>query len=196
MRAFGVLFVVAASVGLAAQGGPALSAQLADAFDKKLTDVRLGKPADPKGRTTRFLETELNSFLKFKGAGILPVGLTDPVFTLQAGSRVTARAVVDLDVIRQKKSSGGWFDPTSYITGKIPLTATGTLSTGDGLGRVEIERIEMSGVPVPRTLLQQILTFYTTSPEHPDGTRLDDTYELPANIRRVDVAPGRFTVVQ
>ena len=42
---------------------------------------------------------------------------------------VSGRAVVDLDVVRQKKSSGGWFDPTSYLTGQLPVTASGRASS-------------------------------------------------------------------
>ena len=46
-----------------------------------------------------------------------------------SAGRLSGRAVVDLDVIRKKKSSGGWFDPTSYLTGTLPVTASGVLRT-------------------------------------------------------------------
>ncbi len=32
--------------------------------------------------------------------------------------KVSGKAIVDLDVVRRKQSSGGWFDPTSYLTGQ------------------------------------------------------------------------------
>ncbi len=53
--------------------------------------------------------------------------------------KVSGKAIVDLDVVRQKQSSGGWFDPTSYLTGKLPVTASGRIVTWDGKGKFELE---------------------------------------------------------
>jgi hypothetical protein len=183
--------------GMAARAPDLLSRQLADAFDRKLTDVlRYGAAPSPRPRTTLFAERELNSYLRFKATDQLPVGLTEPAFTLMGHNRVSARAIVDLDLIRQKQGTGGWFDPVSYLTGRIPIEAEGLVYTGGGKGRAEVERVEALGIPVPKLLLQQILTFYTAAPEDPDGASLDDTYVLPAQIQRLDVQAGRVTVVQ
>ena len=52
---------------------------------------------------------------------------------------MSGNAIVDLDVVRQKQSSGGWFDPTSYLTGKLPVTASGRIVTWNGKGNFELE---------------------------------------------------------
>jgi len=174
-----------------------LTPQLAAAFEKKIVAVQAN--ADQAGKTprpTQFTEAETNSYLKFKSGPLLPTGLAEPEITLHGEGRVAGRAVVDLDVVRQKQSSGGWFDPTSYMTGKLPVSATGRIVTADGKGRFELERADISGIPVPKSLLAQMVNYFTRTANNPAGSSIDDTFELPADIRRIDVATGRFTVVQ
>ena len=174
-----------------------LTTRLADSFEKKIVAVQANAETTSKTpRPTPFSEDETNSYLKFKSGPLLPTGLTEPVITLHGEGRVTGRAVVDLDVVRQKQSSGGWFDPTSYLTGKLPVSAVGRIVTADGKGRVELERAEVSGIPVPKSLLAQMVNYFTRTAANPGGATIDDTFELPAEIRRIDIATGRFTVVQ
>lgn len=174
-----------------------LSRKLAEAFEKKIVLVqRQSETPSKTARSTSFSQDELNSYLKFKATGLLPTGLTEPAITLFDNDRVTGRAVVDLDIVRQKQGSGSWFDPTSYLTGKLPVMATGTIVSGDGKGRFEFERVEVSGVPVPKALLAQMVNYFTKTANNPRGSSIDDTFELPAKIRRVDVDAGRFTLNQ
>lgn len=174
-----------------------LTPRLAESFEKKIVAVQANADTEAKAlRPTQFTEDETNSYLKFKSGPLLPTGLTEPVITLHGEGRVTGRAVVDLDIVRQKQSSGGWFDPTSYLTGKLPVSAVGRIVTADGKGRFELERADISGVPVPKSLLGQMVNYFTRTASNPQGSSIDDTFELPADIRRIDVATGRFTVVQ
>lgn len=174
-----------------------LTRKLGDAFEKKIVLVqRQSETASKTPRSTSFSQDELNSYLKFKATGLLPTGLTEPAMTLFDNDRVTGRAVVDLDIVRQKQGSGSWFDPTSYLTGKLPVMATGTIVTGDGKGRFEFERVEVSGVPVPKALLAQMVNYFTKTADNPRGSSIDDTFELPAKVRGIDVDAARFTLIQ
>lgn len=175
-----------------------LTPQLAAAFEKKIVAVQANEKVKAKAeRPTQFSEAETNSYLKFKSGPLLPTGLAEPVITLHGQGRVTGRAVVDLDVVRQKQSSGGWFDPTSYLTGKLPVSAVGRIVTADGKGRFELERADISGIPVPKSLLAQMVNYFTRTADNPGGSSIDDTFELPAGIRRIDLATaGRFTIIQ
>jgi hypothetical protein len=102
---------------------------------------------------------------------------------------------VDLDAVRKQKTRG-WMDPMSYLTGKLPLTARGTLSTKDGVGRFELESAELSGVTVPKGLIQELLSFYSKTPENPNGINMDDPFELPSRIREIRVGKSQSTIVQ
>ena len=81
--------------------------------------------------------------------------------------KVSGKAIVDLDVVRQKQSSGGWFDPTSYLTGKLPVTASGRIVTWNGKGKFELESAEVSGVPIPRSFVAQMVNFFTRTADNP-----------------------------
>ena len=54
----------------------------------------------------------------------------------------------------------------------------------------------MSGLPVPKTLLQELVSFYTRTADHPKGVNLDDPFELPAKIKQIEVGQAQAVVVQ
>jgi hypothetical protein len=196
MRATTALFVALGAFGGLTSAADVLTPQLADAFAKKIVLVQ--KQADEKAakRSTAFTQAETNSYLKFQAGDLLPTGLTQPELTMIGQGKVSGKAVVDLDVVRQKQSSGGWFDPTSYLTGKLPVTASGRIVTWDGKGKFELESAEVSGVPIPKSFLAQMVNFFTRTTDNPRGSSIDDTFELPANIQRIDVDASRWTVHQ
>lgn len=152
----------------------------------------------PRARQTSILEREVNSYLRYQLREQVPVGVIDPVITIVGDGRVTGTATVDLDEVKkgQKSSGGGLFDPMSYIGGQMPVTAAGTLQTQNGTGRFVLESASISGVPIPKTFLQQVVTYYSRTPENPSGLNLDDAFELPARIREIRVQPGQAIVVQ
>jgi hypothetical protein len=185
---------IASSLAAAAD---VLTPQLADAFEKKI--VLIQKQSEQKSarqRSTAFTQAETNSYLKFKAGDLMPTGLTQPELTIHGAGRVSGRAIVDLDIVRQKQSSGGWFDPTSYLTGKLPVTASGKIVTWDGKGKFELERAEVSGLPIPKSFLAQMVNFFTRTADNPKGSSIDDVFELPSEIRSIDVDASRWTVHQ
>ena len=174
-----------------------LTRTLSDAFAKKIVVVQqLAEEESARDRATTFTQDETNSYLKFGAVDLLPTGLTQPELTMIGQGRVSGKAVVDLDVVRKKQSSGGWFDPTSYLTGQLPVTATGRIVTADGKGRFELDTAEVSGVPIPKSFLGQMVNFFTRTADNPKGSSIDDTFELPAKIQRIDVEQGRFVLHQ
>jgi hypothetical protein len=183
--------------GVAVSATDVLTRQHGDAFAKKVVAVQNhANEGVNKPLATSFTQVETNSYLKYNATELLPTGLTQPEITMHGQNRVSAKAIVDLDIVRQKQSSGGWFDPTSYLTGKLLVTAAGRVITGDGKGRVELESAEVSGVPIPRTFLNQMVNFFTRTEDNPRGSTVDDVFELPAKIKRIDSEQGRFTVHQ
>jgi hypothetical protein len=191
---FALVCVFLAGILMAAD---VLTPQLGDAFARKVVIVQEHANRGVKTpRSTAFTQAETNSYLKYNAKDLLPTGMTQPEITLIGQGRLSGKAIIDLDVVRQKSSSGGWFDPTSYLTGKLPVTASGRVITGDGKARFEIDRAEVSGVPIPRSFLAQMVNFFTRTADNPKGSSIDDTFEMPANIRRIDVESARFTVHQ
>jgi len=194
MRGISLLAALAIAGSTAAD---VLTPQLADAFEKKIVLVqKIADQDSGKPRATAFSQAETNSYLKYKAGDLLPTGLMQPELTIIGEGRVSGKAVVDLDVVRQKQSSGGWFDPTSYLTGRLPVTAIGKIVTWDGKGKFELARAEVSGLTIPKSFLGQMVNFFTRTADNPKGSSIDDVFELPAEIRRIDVDASRWTVHQ
>ena len=51
-------------------------------------------------------------------------------------------------------------------------------------------------MPVPKFLVQEIVTHYTRAEDRPNGIRLDDPFTLPASIKQIDVGQGQALVIQ
>jgi hypothetical protein len=192
------------AVGLALLAGqgphePRLSKTDGDRFFTKLERiVTLGNTPRVKTRpaqNTQVTDVEVNSFLRYHAQEQIPVGVVDPMIFAHGEGIVSGRAIVDLDAVRKQKQRG-WLDPMGYLTGRLPLTARGRLTTQDGVGRFTLESAEISGVTVPKTMLQELLSYYSRTPEDPDGINMDEPFELPAQIREIRVAPGGATIVQ
>ena len=179
----------------------AISRQSAEEFSQKMALIqRQGEAATAQNvgaRRTRLTEDELNSWFMYRAQPVLPAGVSQPQITIVGEGQLAGQATIDLDAVAKRRSSGaGAFDPLSLIGGKVPVSVSGILHTRDGKARFEVQRAEMSGVPVPVTVLQEVLTYYSRSDERPQGVRLDDIFTLPANIRQIEVGQGQAVVVQ
>jgi hypothetical protein len=51
-------------------------------------------------------------------------------------------------------------------------------------------------VPIPKSVLAELVAFYTRSPETPKGIPLDAPFELPHRIRDIELRRGMATVTQ
>jgi hypothetical protein len=180
--------------------GAAQSPQQADSFVHKLALIEqhasAPQPSNAARRRTPVTEDEINSWFAYRAQTLLPAGLSEPRLAFRPNGTLTGAATVDLDAIAKQRASGGAFDPFGYIGGRVPLTVTGILHTQNGRGQFELQSAEVSGVPVPRVLLQELVSYYSRTPGHPEGMRLDEPFSLPANIRQIELVQGQAVVVQ
>jgi hypothetical protein len=76
------------------------------------------------------------------------------------------------------------------------VNVSGTLRTSNGVGNFQLESADVSGLPLPKTFLQEMVSYYSRTPAHPQGVKIDDPFELPASIRQIDVSAGQAVIVQ
>ena len=187
-------------IALAPLQAASVSKQQADVFSKKVALIQRQGEVSTKttagARRTALSEDELNSWFAYQAQPLLPNGLTEPKITIVGEGRVAGQATVDLDAVAKKRASGGTFDPWSLVGGRVPVNVIGILHTRDGLGRFELQSADIAGVPVPKTLLQELVSQYSRTPAHPEGVKMDDAFPLPAKIRQIEVGQGQAVVVQ
>jgi len=196
-RVFGWVAVLACAAQLSAQTAK-LSKSDAARFEAKLAQIEKNAVTPRKGtaaRTTQVSDGEVNSWLKFLAGSQVPVGIVDPTLHGAGNGRVTGRALVDLDAVRTQKKRA-WTDPLAYLTGRLPVTAAGTLTTREGVGQFTLDSAQISGITIPKSLLQELLSYYSRTAEKPDGIDMDKPFQLPAAIREIQIGVGTAAVIQ
>jgi hypothetical protein len=172
----------------------------ADRLSRKIDEiVRFSLSPARETQSTAVSESEVNSYLRLELGDELPAGVSEPTVALVGEGLVAGRAVVDLDAVRKAriaKEGSSWLDPVQYLTGSVPVTARGALVAREGWARLDLHAAEVSGIPVPKMLLQEIVTYYSRSQELPAGVNLDAPFQLPARIDEIRVSPRQAVVVQ
>jgi hypothetical protein len=193
---FGVMAITSvAAMALAADSGVGTRAD-ADALQTKLLQIATnGLAQKPVSRNTPVTERELNAFLRAHASESLPQGVIDPLVTILADGHLTARAMVDLDEVRNSKERGT-FSPWTILRGRVPVEASGLLRTENGVGAFTLDSATVGGVPVPKSVLQELVAYYSKSESQPEGLNFEAPFRLPARIREIRTTIGQALVVQ
>jgi hypothetical protein len=174
-----------------------LSRQLGDGLQQKIDLVVKNGSANPvRPRKTPVSEAEVNSYLAFNVKEKIPKGLADPQVGILGDGTVAGTAKLDIDEFKRGRQSRGVIDPFNYLSGQVPVAARGVLRTSAGTGRFDLQSAELSGVPLPKPVVQELVTFFTRTRENPKGFDLDAPFKLPANIREIASRPGEATLIQ
>jgi hypothetical protein len=173
------------------------AADAADTLRQKVASItQIGAKPDRQLHRTTVTQDEVNAYFAPGASTDLPTGVVEASVSILGTGRLSARAIVDLDAVRRQKTAPSLLDPTSYLTGRLPITAVGVLKTNEGLGWFQFESATVGGVPVPKTLLQEIVSYYSRTPGTPAGVNLDDSFALPARIREIQVERGQAIIIQ
>jgi hypothetical protein len=194
----GLLLVAGVALPDYALHAAAISKQQADLFARKVAQIvgQADRVEKPGSRRTSVSESEVNSWFAYSATPLLPAGVAEPRITMVGNGKVAGKAIVDLDTIAKRKQSGGTFDLWNLVGGKVPVNVIGTLRTKDGQGNFLLESADISGLPVPKTFLQELVSYYSRTPTNPRGVNLEDPFALPASIRQIDVGAGQAVIVQ
>jgi len=191
--------LVASTIGLAAAAAQELSRAEADSMSTKIMLIEEAaatpRAASAKPVHTTFTDREANAYVEYYGSTFLPSGIAKPQVAIGDNGSVTAHAVVDLDAVRLARERS-LFDPLAFLTGSVEVVAAGSVAGTDGFGIIRFQSATVGGVTVPKSVAQELLRFYTRTPERPNGFEFDKLFALPANMRSVATERGRATIVQ
>lgn len=190
------LTVLITGAAVATPHGATTSRQHADSLARKISLItqRASTPSKPGASRTLVSEEEVNSWFVYRGRPYFPTGVSNPSVAMLGDGAMRGAATVDLEELGRRKSRGGAFDFWGYLGGKVPVAVTGTLKTEDGRGRFEMQSAELAGLPVPKALVQQLLSAYAADSQ--GDVSLDATFDLPARIRQIEIQRGQLAVIQ
>ena len=188
--------VILAAILFAATDAQSPQAQADATHGKLMKVIEAGQSSKDTGRRTVLTEAEMNAYLQYRAQSWLPTGITNPRLDFIGGNRVAIFVVADLDNVR-RKSSGGWFDPTAYLSGRLPVQATGTLTTERRPGQVRSRTGDGRRHPGAAVVHRRAAGATTPARRRsPTACRLDEPFILPAAIDRIDIRADQATVVQ
>ncbi len=195
IRAFVVL--AAFSLTFVLPAASQLTQQKADHLQQKIEAIADNAAAEPvRKKQTVVSQEEVNSYLAFHAKEKLANGLSQPEINLLGGNRISGYIVVDIDEFKRQRGSRGVTDPFFYLSGKAPIRARGLLHSQNGRGQFQLESAEVHGFPLPNQVVQELVSFFSRTPENPQGVRIDSPFDLPAKIRHVTIEPGEALIVQ
>jgi hypothetical protein len=174
---------------------PGLSWEDADSVQQTVTRLerrlRAGRPASAE--TVVVSQRQLNSYLNLSLGSSLPRGVTELAIEIQK-DRLGARAMLDLDRVKQQLPNGAVSGVLAYLSGVVQVELVGRLSSANGVGQVQIDQATVSGVGVPVSLLAQVASFSTRSRAQPAGVDILAPFRLPWTARQIRLEPGRALV--
>lgn len=177
------------AVALSRQDGDRLQAKI-DAM------IKNAAVTPPKAGQYLIPEKEINSYLVFNLRDTMPKGLTNPEITMIGDGALAARVMVDMDEVKQRRQSRSLIDPLNYLSGQVPLNARGILRTREGRGQLHVRSADIGGIPLPKPLLQELVSFFSRTPQNPNGFDIDAPFDLPSKIREIAVRAGESMVIQ
>jgi hypothetical protein len=192
------IFLPALSLTVLSAAAPVqLSREDGDRLERKIAALAENAASDPvPPKKTAVLENELNSYLNFNLREKLPRGVSEPAVSLFGNGNVSGRVFIDMEDFKRRRRSAGIMDPLNYISGRVPVTAVGAVRTKDNKGQFQLMSADIHGVPVPKPVVQELVTFFSRTPENPRGINIDEPFELPAKIRELVINRREATLIQ
>jgi hypothetical protein len=179
--------LVGVMVGLALLGAPSADYL---SFKRKIELLQTGK-APPASRVSLTAQ-ELNAYVRGELPNYAPQGVREPRVELGSGS-ASGFAYIDFPKLRQGRGKPlNWF-LGKLLAGERPVRVDAHIRSGSGRARVDIERLEISGValrgPALDFLIENFLLVY-----FPDAM-VGRPFELAHHIDRLEVQPAGVWVV-
>jgi hypothetical protein len=168
-----------------------------DRLERKIEEIaNNGATPQPQPKRTPASESEMNSYLNINFKQKIPKGLTNPEIAMLGNGALAGRVLVDLDEFNRNRRPQGLMDPLAYLSGKVPVTARGVLRAQDGKGRFQLGAAEIHGIALPKQVVQELVSYFSRTPDYPNGFDIDAPFDLPAKIREIAINKGEAIAVQ
>jgi hypothetical protein len=184
-----LLATVAAAVTVAASVADSQSAF------RKLGAIESGA-LTPGSRVT-FTRPEIDGWVRDEAKARVPQGLSNVRVDLAYG-RVTGYCDIDFLKLRQAATGN---DPNSILNSRLmkslfagerPVTITARFTSANGRAKVDVEKVEISGVPIQGAALDFVIANYVR-PTFPD-IKVNEFFPLQYGIDRFTISQPGVTV--
>ncbi len=171
----------------------ALGATSADYLSVKRKFAQIEKGEVRPGAQVVIAGKELNAYVQQEITKVAPDGLSDPSVRLGAG-RASGTALIDFLKVRRAAGSPepSWL-LRNLLAGQHEVSVTTRVDSGGGQVTVNVEQVEISGIPISGGALDYMIRNYVL-PRYPDA-KIGKPFEIGHNIDRLDVRPDAVRVI-
>jgi hypothetical protein len=156
----------------------------------KLDIIEAGRA--PKGGRIVFSPAELNAFVADAATLHAPQGARNTRLVLGSG---TATGYADIDFLKLRQAATG--EPVGWLmknlfAGERPVKVTAHLQSKNGRARVDVERVEISGIPLEGRALDLAIEAFVR-PSFPDAT-VSRWFDMQHGVDHFTVSPSGVAV--
>src|SRR5579862_1460281 len=164
-----------------------VAAAVSESVTQKLQRIERG--GLPHGARVAFTSSELNAWVRDE----VPQGVHHPRIVLGDGT-VTAYADIDFLALRlaATEDAAGWI-LRNLMAGERPVAVTVRVTSRDNQARVDVERVDISGVPVEGSALDFLIDNFVR-PQYPD-VKVGQWFRLSYGVDHVAIHPANVTAV-
>jgi hypothetical protein len=144
------------------------------------------------GETVELSQTELNSFIKYDYAKEIPEGVRDLEVTLTKDYGV-AEAYVDFEKLSAVKNNALAALGAKLFNGERKMRARCRFVSAEGQGKVEVEKVELDGQPLPDFLVEFLIA--STVQQHLADFEPGEPFPLENNLRQIRLEPANVVVI-
>jgi hypothetical protein len=135
---------------------------------------------------------ELNAWIQGEFTQIAPAGVRQPRVELGSGT-ATGTALIDFVRIRQAQGKPPSWMAAKLLGGERPVRVTTRIRSQAGTATVDVERVEVSGVPLEGRVLDFLIRNYLL-PNYPEA-KVGQPFHLGYRIERIEVQPSQALVI-
>src|SRR3954447_722506 len=136
---------------------------------------------------------ELNSYVQTELPKVAPDGIRQPVVELTGGNTATGRALIDFVKLRSAQGQPPGFFLRTLLQGEHSVSVTTRVRSGGGTATVDIEKVEIEGIPIQGAALDFLIRNYLL-PRYPSA-KIGKPFDLNYKMDRLEVTPGMAWVV-
>jgi len=142
----------------------------------------------PAGTSVAFSQAEINAYARQEA----PDGVRKPEVRLLGQGRVAGSALVDFSKLEAARGlSANWL-LRNLLAGERPVTATVRVQSQNRKCRVDIERVEISGVPLEGSALQFVIDAFVR-PLYPKA-QMGEWFPLRHNVESIRISDATVLV--
>jgi len=175
--------------------GQELSGKAAEAFQRKLLQLSSPDPSYKSLKPIVVTDTEVNSYLKYDRPPFLPPGVKDLEIHFKPEG-IYGESNVNFDTLKPAQQSANDFGTkilASIFSGNQRVTALGKIVSSHGAATLTIQDVHVGSMALSDWLVNWLIQTYVESQYHIDLTK---PFLLPANVSRIEFAPGKAVFVR